>query len=407
MNSPKIAENFYWVGALDPDLRVFDVIMRTEFGTSYNSFLLTTPKFKVLFETAKVKFWDQYRDSLASLTDISRIDYLVVDHTEPDHAGSIEKLLELNPGIRIVGTASAITFLKFIVNREFQSITVKDNDTLSLGGKTLRFLQLPNLHWPDTMYTYVEEDGVLFTCDSFGAHYSHPGILRSTVTDTEGYLRAAKYYFDNILGPFKVPFLTKALDRVSPLRLNMICPGHGPVLDSHIPELLETYRAWCAPQPHARKQIVIPYVSAYGYTASLAEAIAAGIRASGDAEVQLFDMVTADAAQVQAALCACDGFLLGSPTILSEALPPIWGLLGAMCPVTAKGKFASAFGSYGWSGEAVPHLLERMRQLKLTLPEKYPDGLKVRFKPAADELTAAHDFGFDFGCMVLGKTANS
>ena len=267
MKTMELKKNFYWTGVQDHDLRVFDIIMETEFGTSYNSYILKGSEKTVLFETAKVKFWDEYLASLQNLTDIKDIDYIVVDHTEPDHAGSVEHLLEMNPDIQIVGTTAAINFLKNIVNRDFKSIVVKENDTLSLGDKTLRFLILPNLHWPDSMYTYIEEDKTLVTCDSFGAHYAFDGVLRSRVTDEEGYLRAAKYYYDCIFGPFK-PFVLKALDRIKDLDVDMICCGHGPVLDSHLDDIRDLYLKWSTVvNPNPRKTVIIPYVSAYGYTA--------------------------------------------------------------------------------------------------------------------------------------------
>ena len=202
MKTLELKKNLYWTGILDPNLRVFDIIMETEFGTTYNSYILKGSKKIALFETAKVKFFDEYIKEISQITDVKNIDYIIVNHTEPDHAGSVEKLIEMNPNIKIVGTAVAIGFLKNIVNRDFYSMIVRENDILSLGDKTLHFMFLPNLHWPDTMYTYVEEDKVLFTCDSFGSHYSLDDILLSKVTDNEGYMRATKYYFDNIIGPF-------------------------------------------------------------------------------------------------------------------------------------------------------------------------------------------------------------
>ncbi len=397
MNAKQLREGLYWVGALDPELRVFDIIMHTEFGTTYNSYFIDGGEKTALVESVKRRFWEDYHASLSELTDVSKIDYLIVNHTEPDHAGSIEMLLELNPRLTIVGTGSALGFLKQIVNRDFDSIAVKDGDSLSLGGKTLRFFALPNLHWPDTMYTWLEEDRVLFTCDSFGSHYSHPGILRSTVTDEEGYLRAEKYYFDNILGPFKQPFMANGLKKARELAPALLCPGHGPVLDSHLDELFDLYGVWCAPpEAHARKRVVIPYVSAYGYTASLAARIADGVRAGG-ADAALYDMTDSDPAEVTAALAAADGFLLGSPTILNQPLAPIYALTLSMFPATHKGKTASAFGSYGWSGEAVPQLLERLRQLKLKVPD---EGFRVRFKPSEEELEAAFQYGVSFAAAL-------
>lgn len=400
MNTLKLKKDFYWTGVLDPNLKVFDIIMETEFGTSYNSYLLKTSEKTVLFETAKAKFFDGYLEALKKLVDINDIDYIVVNHTEPDHAGSIEKLIEINPNIKIVGSQVAIGFLKNIVNRDFYSIAVKENETLKLGDKTLRFMNLPNLHWPDTMYTYIEEDKTLITCDSFGSHYSFDEILLSKVTDNEGYLRATKYYFDCIIGPFKQPFMTKALNRIKDLDIDMICTGHGPVIDSRIDEIMELYKKWCnVVNPNERKTVIIPYVSAYGYTKELAGKIAEGIKNSGDIDVREYDLVEDDKAKVVEELGFADGILLGTPTIVGEALEPIWELTIAMFARTHGGKLASAFGSYGWSGEGVPHIIERLKQLNM----KVVDGFRIKFKPSDNELTEAYDYGYNFGCILQNK----
>lgn len=399
MKTLELKNGLYWTGVLDRDLRVFDIVMETEFGTTYNSYILKGSEKTALFETAKLKFFDEYIDALQSIVDIKDIDYIVMNHTEPDHAGSIEKLIELNPNIKVVGTACAIGFLKNIINKDFYSIAVKENDTLSLGDKTLSFMLLPNLHWPDSMYTYVKEDKVLFTCDSFGSHYSFDDILLSKVTDNDGYERALKYYFDNIIGPFK-PFMLKALNRINDLDVDMICVGHGPVLDCRIDEIKETYRKWCTVvNPNAKKTVVMPYVSAYGYTKELGEAIAKGVKDSGDIDVKAYDMVTADQNEVLTELGYADGILLGSPTIVGAALKPIWDLTTSIFGVTHGGKVAAAFGSYGWSGEAVPHLTERLKQLKM----KVLDGFRVRFKPSETELQEAYEYGYNFGCVLLKK----
>ena len=181
----KLRENFYWAGILDDTLRVFDIIMYTEFGTTYNSYLYKAGDKVILFETVKEKFFDDYLKELEKLVDVTKIDYLVVNHTEPDHAGSVQRLLELNPGLKVIATPTAISFLQNIVNGDFCSIAVKDEQEMKIGSITLRFLHVPNLHWPDTMYTYIEEEQALVTCDSFGSHYSFDEILVSRVTTQE------------------------------------------------------------------------------------------------------------------------------------------------------------------------------------------------------------------------------
>ena len=399
MKALKLRENFYWTGIVDDTLRVFHIIMYTEFGTSYNSYLMKAGDKTILFETAKAKSFDEYLESLKEITDVTKIDYLVVNHTEPDHAGSVEKLLELNPGLKIIATGCAIGFLKEIVNGEFTAIPVKDNQEMKIGDKTLRFMVVPNLHWPDTMYTYIEEEQVLVTCDSFGSHYGFHDVLVSKVTDHEGYMRATKYYFDCIIGPFK-PFMLKALARVGELDLSMICPGHGPVLDERLDFIMDTYEKWCTViNPNSKKTVIIPYVSAYGYTAQLAEKIAEGIKDSGDIDVRCYDMVTADQAKVLEELGFADGILFGTPTIVGEALKPIWDLTTSIFAGTHGGKLASAFGSYGWSGEGVPHIIERLKQLRM----KVIDGFRVRFKPGENNLIDAYDYGYNFGRILQEK----
>lgn len=396
----KLRENLYWTGIVDDTLRVFDIIMYTEFGTTYNSYVYKAGDKVILFETAKEKFFEDYLRELKEITDVTKIDYLVVNHTEPDHAGSVEKLLDLNPQMKIVSTPCAKSFLQEIVNRDFTAITVKDNQEMKIGTVTLKFLTVPNLHWPDTMYTYIEEEQVLVTCDSFGSHYAFPDVLVSKVTNHEDYWKATKYYFDCIIGPFK-PFMRKALERVRKLDVSMICTGHGPVLDTGIDKMYNTYEEWCTViNPNQKKTVVMPYVSAYGYTGQLAEEIAKGIRESGDIDVRLYDLVTADQGRVLEELGFADGLLFGTPTVVGEALKPIWDLTTSIFAGTHGGKLASVFGSYGWSGEGVVHIIERLKQLKMRVPD---DGFKVRFKPGEVDLMNAYEYGYNFGCLLQDK----
>ncbi len=396
----KLRENFYWAGILDDTLRVFDIIMYTEFGTTYNSYIYKAGDKTILFETVKEKFFDDYLKELKEIVDVTKIDYLVVNHTEPDHAGSVQRLLELNPQLKIIATPTAVSFLQNIVNGDFCSIAVKDEQEMKIGNITLRFLHVPNLHWPDTMYTYIEEEQALVTCDSFGSHYSFEDILVSRVTNQEDYWKATKYYFDCIIGPFK-PFMLQALARVRELDVSMICTGHGPVLDADIDKMYNTYEEWCTVvNPNQKKTVVIPYVSAYGYTGQLAEQIAKGIEDSGDVDVRAYDMVTADQAKVLEELGFADGILLGTPTIVGEALKPIWDLTTSIFAGTHGGKLASAFGSYGWSGEGVPHMIERLKQLRMRVPD---EGFRVRFKPGEVDLLNAYDYGYNFGCLLQDK----
>lgn len=400
MKSLKLKENIHWIGALDPDLRLFDIIMHTEFGTTYNSYVVKGSEKIAIIETVKVKFFDEYLEKLSKIIDVTDIDYIVVDHTEPDHAGSVAKLLELNPTAKIVGSPTGLSFMKNVSNKEFDSIPVGTGDTLSLGDKTLRFFSVPMLHWPDSIYTYLEEDNVLFTCDSFGAHYSLDTILSSTIKNHDDYMKALKYYYDMIMGPFK-PYVLKGIDAIKDIDIDMICTGHGPVLDENPHEIIDIYKEWSTEvNPNERKTIVIPYVSSYGYTEELAFKIADGIKSLIEIDVRLYDMVNSDKSKVMDEIYWADGLLFGTPTILGEALMPIWDILISMFPVIHSGKHASSFGSYGWSGEGVKHVIQRLKQLRMKVVDP---GLQVKFKPSDNELKEAFEFGVNFGERVLGK----
>lgn len=273
----QLTNDLTWVGVQDPQLKVFDIIMETEYGTTYNAYLLKGLEKTALIETVKLPFFDEFRKRIEAVLPITQIDYLIVNHTEPDHAGSIARLLEINPELTVVGSPAALQFLKEIVNQDFRSLIAKEGMTLDLGGKTLQLIMAPNLHWPDTMYTLAQEDGILFTCDSFGAHYAFEGLRVSEVKDHEAYQSALKYYYDHILKPFR-PFMRKALDKVEGLNVKMICPGHGPVLDCGLDAIVEQYRRWNV-EPQLENKLILAYVSAYGYTEQLAQAIAVGLKA--------------------------------------------------------------------------------------------------------------------------------
>lgn len=398
MRIKELTKDLFWVGNLDPDLRIFDIIMVTEFGTSYNSYLLKGSEKTVLFETSKFKCFKEYLTKVEEITPIEKVDYIIISHTEPDHTGSLEKILELNPKIKIVGSTTAINFLKEIMNKDFVGIPVKDGDTLSLGDKTLEFISAPNLHWPDTIFTYIKEEKALVTCDAFGAHYSSEGITNDKIENQDDYMKALRFYFDMILSPFK-PFLLKAIEKIEPLDFQMICTGHGPVLTKDPRKTVDLLKEWASESnPNKRKTVIMPYVSAYGYTEILAKKIKEGVENAGDIDVRLYDMVYASQDQVLREIEFADGLLFGTPTILGDALKPIWDLTTSMFPGVHGGKLASAFGSYGWSGEGVPNIMTRLQQLRMKV---YEQGYKCKFKPNEAQLSEAFDFGLGFGASVL------
>lgn len=388
-----IAPNVDWVGILDFDIRTFDVVMETKYGTTYNSYVVKGEKIAVI-ETAKLKFWEDYLAKIKQVCDPSKIDYIVVDHTEPDHSGSVEKLLEIAPNAVVVGSPNALRFLGDIVNKEFKQQSVKEGDKIDLGGKTLEFISAPNLHWPDSIYTYLPEDKILFTCDSFGAHFCHKDVFDDLVGD---YDDAFDYYYTAILRPFS-KFFTKAIEKIKPLDIRVICPGHGPVLRSNwkkYVDLSEKYSNEFLKLPNVNR-VFIGYVSAYGYTKELAEAIARGVESEG-LIVDLCDIEKMDAGELSGHLEAANGYLFGSSTINQNALPQIYTCFALLSPLRDKGKLAGAFGSYGWSGEAREVIENNFQTLKLNSME---DSMFVRFKPNQEELEAAFEYGQKFASKM-------
>jgi flavorubredoxin len=385
-----VSNDVYWVGILDPDLRTFDIVMETRYGTTYNSYFINSDK-KAVVETAKIKFWDSYLAKLSTLCNPSEIEYIIVNHTEPDHSGSIAKLLETAPDATVVGSGNAIRYLNDLLGFEFKNKVVKDGDTLSLGNKTLRFIGAPNLHWPDTLYTYLEEDKILFPCDSFGAHYCHEAMFDDLV---ENWDDAFKYYFDVILKPYS-KFMLKAIEKIRPLQINAICPGHGPVLRSQwkrYVDLSEKY-ALAAEQLPVKNRIFIPYVSAYGNTARLAEKIAEGIRAAGNFETDVCDIEAMPAGEIDQKIAMANAIIIGSPTINQNTLLQIYTLFALINPIRDKGKLAAAFGSYGWSGEGQKIIESNLANLKLTL---MGENVFIKFTPHHEAEIQCIEFGKRF-----------
>lgn len=398
MKALEIKKDIYWVGALDPNLRIFDIIMYTPFGTTYNSYVVKGSEKVAVFETVKEKFFDEYLDRLKDLdVKIENIDYIILDHTEPDHAGSVAKLLDISKNAKVVGSGNAIRFMKAIANRDFEYIEVKDGDTLSLGNKTLKFISAPFLHWPDSMYTYLVEDNMLVTCDSFGSHYCSEQVFNDLNPSDKDYNEALRYYFDCIMGPFK-PYVLKAIDKIKDLKLDIICPGHGPVLRENPLKIVELYKEWSTPSPINKPKVTICYVSAYGYTEQLANKIADGIASKLDITIEKFDVIHHKIEDIMSSVESSQGLLFGSPTIVSDALKPIMDILLNLNPIVHGGKVAAAFGSYGWSGEAVGNIEARLKQLRMNI---LSPGLKINFKPSDTELNSAFEFGQNFALKLF------
>lgn len=390
MAANKITDKIYSVGVQNPDLKVFDIVMETKYGTSYNSYIVKGDEI-ALIEASHADFENAYEANIREVADPAKIKYIILNHTEPDHSGALADLLALCPEATVLATAVALNYLKNIVNAPFRSRAVKDGEVLDLGGVTLAFTTAPLLHWPDSMFTYCPEEKVLFSCDVFGSHYSSDKVFDKDV-DAEAYKEAFKGYYDAIFGPFK-PFVVAGTAKISKYPFETVCPSHGPVLtkDGMLPYALEKYREWSKPVKNAVRQIPVFYCSAYGCTAKLAKAIAEGVKQIiPEADCETYNIIENEMTDMRARINACDACAIGSPTLNADAAPPVWDLLAGIDAINCRKKPVAVFGSYGWSGEAVPNVIARVSGLKMAV---VGEGFKVCFVPTAEDLEAAKEYG--------------
>ena len=390
-----VTDDVSWIGVLDPGLITFDIVMETKYGTTYNSYFINAEK-KTIIETTKEKFWPEYLAKIMKVTDPAEIEYIVVDHTEPDHSGNMKNLLAVATKATVVGSGNAIKFLRDQTGHDFKSLVVKSGDTLSLGNKTLHFINAPNLHWPDTIYTWLEEDRILFTCDSFGSHFCNESMYDDMVGDFND---SFTYYFDSILKPFS-KYMLQAIEKISSLDIKAICPGHGPILRSQWKKYVDLslkYAKAAIALPN-EKNILIAYVSAYENTAILAEKISEALQEVCDFKVTICDIESISAINLEEKIAHCTGIIVGSPTINQNILPQIYNLFATINPIRDKGKLAAAFGSYGWSGEASKMIENNFSMLKLKV---FDQNLMVKFKPHQPEYEKCHAFGKAFAEKMI------
>lgn len=382
MSSVNLKDRIYWIGVSNPELRVFDIIMETKKGTTYNSYLIDDEKIAIV-DTVKDGYFDEYLDNIKGIIGNRKPDYIIVQHTELDHSGSIKKLIEEYPDALVVASRAANIYLKNIINAEFNHIDAPEK--LSLGKTTLKFIMAPNLHWPDTMFTYAEENKMLFTCDFLGCHYCQKGCITD---DCPGdYSDEMKYYFDVIMGPFK-KFVRAGLNKIKNLDFDMVAPSHGPVHINDISKYLKLYEKWAEEELPTKKNVQIFYVSAYGNTEKVARYIAEKINEKGIA-ARANEITSMNIIDIIKSIESASGIMIGSPTINQDAVKPVWDVLSVVCAITNRGKAAASFGSYGWSGEAVPMITERLKSLKFKVVDP---GLRFNFVPNDNDYKSVDEF---------------
>ncbi|HEX5773212.1 MAG TPA: FprA family A-type flavoprotein [Geomobilimonas sp.] len=390
----EIQPGLYWIGAEDPELRTFDDLFPTEQGTTYNSYLIKGKEKIAIVDTVKEERAEEFLAKVKKLVDPADVDYFIINHTEPDHSGSLAFMLRHCPKATVISTQAANTFLKNLIHTEFPAHIVKDGEVIDLGDRHIRFIVAPFLHWPDTMFALLEEDGVLFTCDAFGAHYCGPSIFNDELPE---YVKDMQFYFDCIMRPFKDRALA-AIAKIKGERIEVVCPSHGPVLRSDPWKYIGYYETWCQPVAGG-KRVVIFYLSPHGNTEKMAVAVAKGASLPG-VEVVSYHINHLSADEIRDHMEEADALIFGIPTINRDIPKPMWDVLAYLSSVKLKTAIGAVFGSYGWSGEACKMAEERLKGLNFKLPVPF---VRTPFTPRPEVLEQCEALGRTIAEEVLKK----
>jgi flavorubredoxin len=354
MGPREIRPNVSWVGAVDWDRRLFDALIPLPDGTSYNAYLVQGSQKVALIDAVDPTMTDVL---MGYLEDVPVVDYVVANHGEQDHSGSIPGVLARYPGAKLVTTPKGKDVLVALLQvPDDRFTTVSDGETLSLGDKTLEFIYAPWVHWPETMLTYLQEERILFSCDLFGSHLATTDLY---VTDDGQAYEAAKRYYAEIMMPFRTS-IEKHLQRLRDYELDIIAPSHGP-LHKNSPFILEAYRTWVSGPP--RNTVVLPYISMHGSTRKMVEYFVAALVVRG-VTVKQFNLEAADLGKLAMALVDAATLVIGTPTVLVGAHPHVASaafLANALRPGL---QFVSIIGSYGWGSKAVEQLTGMIPNLK-------------------------------------------
>ncbi len=392
-----IAKDIYYVGVSDSDIRTFDIIMKTANGTTYNAYLIKTNEGVIILDTVKEEFAELFFEKIEALCSYDEIRYIVMHHLEPDHSGALPELVRRAKNVKIFVSPLATNMLKSITHSDTMDFeVVSTGKVLECGGKRLRFLSTPNLHWPETMSSYLEDEKILFSGDVFGSHYYDDRLFDDLVGDFD-----YAYYYDHIMRPFKSDVLN-ALKLYKELDIDIIATLHGPIIRSNPQKYIALYDQWSTKSQRSggKKIVSIFYVTSYKNTKLMAQKIYEGMESIEGVIANIYDLSALDESSMLNILEESTGILIGAPTINGDLPRPAWELLSCMMLLEKRGKVGGSFGSYGWSGEAPEMIFERMRGLNFRVPMQ---PLKVKLIPTQEELRLCYDFGVEFGEIVMGK----
>lgn len=364
----KIRDDIFSVGAIDWDRRLFDELVPLPNGTSYNSYLVKGSKKTVLVDTVYGKKTDELVANLKRLK-VDNIDFIVANHAEPDHTGSLPVILEMFPDAMVLTNVKCQEMLQVHINISDDKIITVDNTTeISLGNKTLKFMISPWVHWPDTMFTYIPEDKIIFTCDFMGAHMATSDTF---ATDEGAVYEAAKRYYAEIMMPFR-PQVKKYTQQLRGMDIELIAPSHGPVY--HKPDfILEAYTDWASDA--IKKEVVIPYVTMYESTGKMAKYLFDSLMDRGIKAVP-FNLPESDLGEFAVALVDASVIVLGTSMVLAAPHPASVYAVSIMNALKPKAKYFAAIGSYGWATQVSDRMAD---QLKMHMPSLRMESLTSVF----------------------------
>lgn len=388
----KVSNKVKWIGKIDFELRKFhgDQISTTS-GSSYNSYLIEDEK-TLLVDLVYTPYSKEFITNLQKEIDINKIDYIVVNHSEPDHSGALPYLMELLPEKEIICTSSGAKAIQGQYHKTWNFKIVKNGERLNIGSQELIFIEAPMMHWPDTMMCYLTQDKVLFSNDVFGQHFANQAMFDDLSDECDLYFEAEKYYA-NIIFPFSKKAAKKLAELTSMnLQIEKICPAHGIIWRKNVDKILGLYQQWV--NAYQEDQITIIYGSMYGNTKKLAESIGEGIQAvAPETVVKILNSSKTDGSDIITNVFKSKGIVVGSSAINNGILNTVAGLLQEICNLAAENKKAAVFGSYGWSGKPIDGIAE---QLKNGGFEVYSDVLKSQWSPDESTLESAKIFGKNF-----------
>jgi flavorubredoxin/flavin reductase (DIM6/NTAB) family NADH-FMN oxidoreductase RutF len=390
ISTAEIANNTTTIRSLDWDRDRFDIEFGLQNGTTYNSYIIRGEKL-ALVDTSHAKFRQLYLDTLKGLINPADIDYLVVSHTEPDHSGLVKDILQLAPNATVLASKVAIQFLENLIHHPFNRQIVKTGDKIDLGnGHVLEFLNAPNLHWPDTILTFDHATQIIYTCDVFGMHYCSDSNFDDNLKAIEPDYR---FYYECLMGPNSRSVLA-ALKRMDALpEVKIVANGHGPILLHNVNELIGRYRQWSEEQSKGEQNVVVAYVSDYGWCDRLSQAVAKGITKTGVA-VEMVDLRTADNQEVRELVESATGIVLGMPPLSSQEIAA--NVSTVIASVNEK-QFVGMFESYGGDDEPIDSLLTKFLELGLT--KGFPS-IKVKDTPNETTYQLCEEAGVDLGQLI-------